>query len=102
MWNEENTIGSIGNGVTYPAASQACLEDDTYCSPEAVAHLDRDNLQLSELATNSDGQTLYAPFAFRGPDGVEVYDNCSRDTPEYCPSMDLSYAYDYTNINDRH
>ena len=82
--------------MTYPAASQACLEDISYCSPNAAEQ--KNNLQLTELNQNNRGMELYCPYAFRGPSQMEMYNNCSRDRPEFCPSMDLAFAYDYSNI----
>ena len=82
----------LGEGVTYPAASEACLNDTTYCTEG------NSDLQLTELKTNNDGRTIYCPYAFRGPDSEVAYEKCSSDQPEFCPSMDLAYAYDYSNV----
>lgn len=93
IWTD-NT--GLDEGVTYPAASMACLEDVSYCSPEAAA--DIDNLRLMEMNLNDDGMPIYCPYAFRGPSQMSVYSNCSRGGSEFCPSMDLAFAYDYSNI----
>lgn len=29
---------------------------------------------------------------------MSIYQNCSQGKPEFCPSMDLAFAYDYSNI----
>ena len=89
-----NSIVGLEEGVTYPAASQACLEDISYCSPNAAEQ--KNNLQLTELNQNNRGMELYCPYA--SPSQMEMYNNCSRDRPEFCPSMDLAFAYDYSNI----
>lgn len=88
-------IVGLDEGVTYPAASKACLEDVIYCTTEAADH---DNLQLTEMNRNNDGMELYCPYAFRGPQDESVYENCSRAQPEFCPSMDLAFAYDYSDV----
>ena len=84
----------LEEGVTYPASSETCLGDVKYCTTE-VAYRD---LQLTELNQNHYGLSLYCPYAFRGPPNELVYQNCSREQPEFCPSMDLSFAYDYSDI----
>lgn len=93
VWTRD--IG-LEKGVTYPAASEACLNNNTYyCTEESGNSYD---LKLTELKTNNDGSTIYCPYAFRGPDSEIAYDKCSSDQPEFCPSMDLAYAYDYSNV----
>ena len=73
---------------------RACRNNFTFCEPS----VDRSDLVLTELNTNNDGMTLYSPYAFRGPSDMSVYQQCSEDKPEFCPSMDLAFAYDYSNI----
>ena len=80
----------LEKGVTYPATSKACLEDMSYCSPNAAEQ--KNNLQLTGLNQNNGGMELYCPYAFRGPTQMEIYNNCSRERPEFCPSMDLAFA----------
>ena len=91
IWTRET---GLENGVTYPAASEACLNDTSYCTEESG----NSYLQLTELRTNDDGRTIYCPYAFRGPDSEVAYDKCSTDQPEFCPTMDLAFAYDYSNV----
>lgn len=86
----------LADGVTYPAASQACLEDVEYCTSEAITH--NASLQVIKLNTNNEGDNLYCPYAFRGPPNESVYRNCSIEQPDFCPSMDLAFAYDYSNV----
>lgn len=91
LW--DSTDG-LEEGVTYPAASEACIEDISYCTDEASI----DNLQVIELKTNYNGASIYSPYAFRGPPNEIIYTNCSRSQPQYCPSMDLAFGYDYSNV----
>jgi hypothetical protein len=92
-----NVVDGLAQGVTFPASSQACWIDNAYCSNNVT---DVRYIVLTELNTNSDGLSIYSPYAYRGPPGQKIYANCSRDQPMYCPSMDLSFAYDYSNISD--
>ncbi len=90
-----NSTQGLGDGVTYPAASEACRDDVKYCSSEAA---DSDSLQVIALKTNDDGMSLYCPYAYRGPPDQSIYNNCSLAQPDFCPSMDLAFAYDYSNV----
>lgn len=91
-----NITKELSDGVPYPAASHACLlEDVNYCTSEAA---NAESLQVIELNTNDNGESIYSPYAFRGPPDERVYHNCSLSQPDFCPSMDLSFAYDYSNI----
>ena len=92
-----SSTDGLDEGATYPAASQACLEDITYCTTEAVSSID--NLQVTELAMNYNDMTIYCPYSFRGPSDESVYNNCSRAQPEFCPTMDIAFNYDYSNVN---
>jgi len=92
VWNVTNGLEA---GVTYPAASEACIQNITYCTEEAS---NENNLQVTELMINEDGLSIYSPFAFRGPPDEDVYTNCSRAQPQYCPSMDIAFNYDYGNV----
>ena len=91
VWTQTD---GLDKGVTYPASSMACRDDSSYCE----SNVNTSALQLTELNTNSDGMSLYSPYAFRGQNITSVYKECSRETPEYCPSMDVAFAYDYSNI----
>ena len=92
-----NMTDGLVEGVTYPASSKACWVNETYCSAEVR---NADGFHVTTLNTNSDGLTIYSPYAYRGPDDETIYANCSREQPMYCPSMDLSFAYDYSNASD--
>eukprot|EP00804_Cyclotella_cryptica_P011025 CCRYP_017488-RA/>CCRYP_017488-RA protein AED:0.30 eAED:0.30 QI:710/1/0.9/1/0.44/0.3/10/542/659 len=92
-----NVVSGLAEGVTFPASSQACSIDDAFCSENVT---DVRDVQLTELNTNPDGLSIYSPYAYRGPPDQTIYANCSRDQPMYCPSMDLSFAYDYSNISN--
>lgn len=92
-----NVVDGLAQGVTFPASSQACWIDNAYCSGDFT---DVHDIFLTELNTNPDGLSIYSPYAYRGPPDQKIYANCSRDQPMFCPSMDLSYAYDYSNISD--
>ena len=54
----------LTNGVTYPAASAACLylHAGTYCTANAS---NQSYLKINELQQNDDGMTIYCPYAFR-------------------------------------
>ena len=91
VWTQTD---GLAEGVTFPASSVACGEDASYCESPTESS----DLVLTDLNTNNDGMTLYSPYAFRGPSDMSVYQQCSEDKPEFCPSMDLAFAYDYSNI----
>jgi len=93
VWTD---VDGLEEGVTYPAASEACLEDPDYCEdtdPNATSY------EVTDLVTNGRG-TIYCPFGFRGPPDQAVYGGCSPDGPRFCPSMDLSRAYDYSDVSN--
>ena len=91
VWTQ---MDGLDEGVTFPASSMACMENVSYCESAT----DSNALLLTELKTNNDDMTLYSPYAFRGPSNMSIYQQCSEGTPEYCPSMDLAFAYDYSNV----
>ena len=91
-----NSTEGLSDGVPYPAASHKCLWGDVqYCTSEAA---EAKTLELMELNTNNNGESIYSPYAFRGPPDEPVYKNCSLAQPDFCPSMELSFAYDYSNV----
>lgn len=91
------TTEGLSDGVPYPAASHECLLNDvTYCTSEAT---DAESLEVMDLNRNNNEETIYSPYAFRGPPDESVYDKCSLLQPDFCPSMDLSFAYDYSNTS---
>lgn len=90
-----NTSDGLDEGVTYPAASEACIQDISYCTDEAASI---NNLQVTQLPKNDGGLPIYSPFAFRGPPDEDVYANCSRAQPQFCPTMDIAFTYDYANV----
>jgi hypothetical protein len=91
VWTQTD---GLDEGVTFPASSMACMENVSYCESAT----DSNSLLLTELKTNNDVMTLYSPYAFRGPSNMSIYQQCSEGAPEYCPSMDLASAYDYSNV----
>lgn len=93
IWTQTD---GLDQGVTFPASSMECMVNSSYC--ESLT--DNSALVLTELSTNADGMMLYSPYAFRGPSDMSIYEKCSHDAPEYCPSMDLAHAYDYSNITE--
>ena len=94
VWTQTD---GLAEGVTFPASSVACRENASYCESPTESS----DLVLTELNTNNDGMTLYSPYAFRGPSDMSIYQQCSEDKPEFCPSMDLAFAYDYSNITTK-
>ena len=91
----------LSDGVPFPAASDACLmnlseqyceSDDNYTTP--------DDYRITTLVNTSKGETLYCPYAYQGSPEEKVFASCSKATPEYCPTMDLARAYDYSNITN--
>jgi hypothetical protein len=91
VWRQTD---GLEEGVTFPASSMACMDNASYCEPS----VDESDLVMTELNTNNDGMTLYCPYSFRGPSDMSIYQKCSHDEPDYCPSIDLAFAYDYSNI----
>jgi len=89
IWED---VQGLSEGVTYPAASEACLADEDYCADSNAT-----TYEITELITNDQG-TIYCPFGFRGPPDQAVYRGCSPDEPRFCPTMDLSRAYDYSDV----
>ena len=66
-----NNAEGLSGGVPFPAASQKCLQGGAqYCTSEANGV---ENLEVTELNTNNDGETIYSPYAFRGPPDESVY-----------------------------
>ena len=104
VWNQ--TTG-LSEGVPYPAASEACLHiSEVYCelvrnetTGDMVLPVSRvGDYRLDHLTTTLGGETLYCPYAYHGPPEEIAYANCSKAAPEYCPTMDISYTYDYSDI----
>ena len=102
VWRQ--TAG-LPKGVPYPAASNACLmttmmnQSSSYC--ESIhKNLTSDDYQIHTLMTTPQNETLYCPYAYQGSPEEIAFAKCSKETQEYCPSMDLARAYDYSDITN--
>lgn len=96
LWRQ--TTG-LSDGVPFPAASDACLNlSQRYC--ESGNNITSEDYRITTLVNTSEGQTLYCPYAYHGSPEEKIFANCSKATPEYCPTMDLARAYDYSNISN--
>ena len=84
------SVVGLQDGVPFPAATDDQLSFDAEFS----------NNRISTLKTYESNTPVYCPYAYHGEPNVTAYENCSKTTPEFCPTMDLSRAYDYSDVSD--
>lgn len=88
----------LKEGVPFPAMSDACLDISTeYCEHPGE---DLSGARIDSLHLNVQNETIYCPYAYQGSPFDMAFTNCSAATPHFCPTMDLSRAYDYSDTNN--
>ncbi|CAB9523959.1 Gamma-aminobutyric acid (GABA) B receptor [Seminavis robusta] len=106
VWRQ--TFG-LEAGVPFPAASDACMNHPSeLCqstsgdssSNNSNSSISSSSHRLDTLASNPQGETLYCPYAYHGPPSQDSFANCSKATPEFCPTMDIAHSYDYSDTNN--
>lgn len=97
IWRQ--TTG-LSDGVPFPTASDACLNlSEEYCK-SINNNFTSEDYRINTLVSTPQNETLYCPYAYHGSPEESAFAKCSKETPEYCPSMDLAHAYDYSNITN--